>query len=385
MPSSWSTYNTFKPQAVRHSPWVSSIGGTFEGKEHSLTGHSLTDYVSASRYLAHLIIGVMLVILVQSVLPSALPTPLPRDPLAPASSETFVSTAVWSVEVSPSVRHLEHSAVPFTVRSLRTVLPMVEPRQRELRTDVFTYTVQPGDSVLGIAQKFGLKGNSLLWANAALAANPDFLKIGQELFILPVDGAYHLVAGGETLQSIADRYKVAPEAITGYGANRLTESGELTVGQRLIIPGGVMPEVVRRQQVAPQRASVTQAPQNASVGTGTFIWPTTGTLSQRYWEGHRAIDIASRARPPVSAADAGFVSYTQTSNAGYGKMVMIDHGNGYQTLYAHLDAYYVKVGQSVARGEVIGKVGSTGRSTGPHLHFEVIRNGIRSNPLLYLP
>ncbi len=382
MPSSWSTYSTLKPQSARSSFWGSPVGAVSETKEYSLTGRSLTDYVSASRFLAHLIIGVVLLALVQSVLPSALPVPLSRAPLAPIPSEPIASTAVWPAEVPPSARHLQYSAVPFTVRSLRSVLPMVEPRQRELRTDVFTYKVQPGDTVLGIAQRFGLQGNSLLWANEDLAANPDFLKLGQELFILPVDGAYHRVASGETLQNVADKYKVSPEAIIAYSGNQLTESSTLVAGQRLIIPGGVLPQVTRRPVVS-QRS--VQTPQGASVGTGQFIWPMTGQLSQRYWEGHRAIDIANRARPPVSAADAGFVSYVQSSNTGYGKMVMIDHGNGYQTLYAHLDAYYVKVGQSVARGEVIGKCGSTGNSTGPHLHFEVIRNGVRRNPLTYLP
>jgi murein DD-endopeptidase MepM/ murein hydrolase activator NlpD len=382
MPSSWSTYSTLKSQAARGSFWVSPVGDVSEAKEYALTGRSLTDYVSASRFLAHLIIGLVLLVLVQSVLPSALPVPLSRTPSAPIPSEPISSAAVWPAEVPPSARHLQYSAVPFTVRSLRSVLPMVEPRQRELRVDVFTYKVQPGDTVLGIAQKFDLQGNSLLWANEELAANPDFLKLGQELFILPVDGAYHRVANGETLQGIADKYKVSPEAIIAYGGNQLADSGALVAGQRLVIPGGVMPQVAR-QPVVSRRA--VQAPDGARVGSGAFVWPMTGQLSQRYWEGHRAIDIASRARPPVSTADAGFVSYVQSSNTGYGKMVIIDHGNGYQTLYAHLDAYYVKVGQSVARGEVIGKCGTTGNSTGPHLHFEVMRNGARVNPLNYLP
>jgi murein DD-endopeptidase MepM/ murein hydrolase activator NlpD len=382
MPSSWSTYSTLKSQAARGSFWVSPVGGVSETKEFSLTGRSLTDYVSASRFLAHLIIGLVLVVLAQSVLPNALPVPLARAPVAPTASETLPLATEWPAEVPPSARHLQYSAVPFTVRSLRSVLPMVEPRQRELRTDVFTYKVQPGDTVLGIALQFGLQGNSLLWANEDLAANPDFLKVGQELFILPVDGAYHRVAKGETLQGIADKYKVSPEAIISYGGNQLTESSTLVAGQRLIIPGGVMPQVARQQVVSHR---TTQAPEGASVGSGSFVWPMTGQLSQGYWEGHRAIDIASRARPPVSAADAGFISYVQSSNTGYGRMVIIDHGNGYQTLYAHLEAFYVKVGQSVARGEVIGKCGSSGNSTGPHLHFEVLRNGVRRNPFLYLP
>jgi len=245
---------------------------------------------------------------------------------------------------------------------------------------VITYKVQAGDSVLSIAEKFGLDGNSILWANDRLADNPDFLQIGQELIILPVDGAYHTVAKGETLASIAAKYKVDPEAISSYKGNELEPPYHLTAGQKLIIPGGVKPYVPKRVEVASA-----PVPQDAKRGTGTFVWPMSGQLSQRYWAGHLAIDIAAPKGRTIVAADSGYVSYVQVSNTGYGRMVLIDHGNGFQTRYAHLSVISVELGQSVGRGEPIGQCGSTGNSTGPHLHFEVIRGGSRLNPLNYLP
>jgi len=126
-------------------------------------------------------------------------------------------------------------------------------------------------------------------------------------------------------------------------------------------------------------------PTASKKGTGSFAWPMSGSISQGYWQGHRAIDIAAPLGTSVVASDAGYVAVTQWHNQGYGRMVIIDHGNGYQTLYAHLNSYSVEAGQSVARGQVIGHCGRTGNATGPHLHFEVIKGGARLNPLSFLP
>ncbi len=377
MPSSWSTYSTLKPRTRRRP---------FKGVSLSQVTEALAAQLAPARYLAHTVLVLILVVLAQNVLPRSLPTlkPLALETVATVATEPAAQpVASYASEGAAQyqARYLARSAVPFTVRSYNSVLPMAEPRQREVRTGVFTYRVEPGDSVLGIALKFGLQGNSLLWANEELDLNPDFLQVGQSLYILPVDGAYHTVVRGETLQGIADKYKVSSEAIISFAENKLTASATLAAGQRLVIPGGVKPRVAR--QVFSYKTSA--PPKDAAAGSGTLSWAMTGSISQGFWEGHQAIDISNRGRPPVAAADAGFVSYVQSSNTGYGRMVIIDHGNGYETLYAHLDAIYVKVGQSVAKGEVIGKCGSTGNSTGPHLHFEVIKNGVRRNPMAYLP
>jgi murein DD-endopeptidase MepM/ murein hydrolase activator NlpD len=249
-----------------------------------------------------------------------------------------------------------------------------------VRTSVLVYEVQPNDTVTGIAEKFGLDPNSILWANEKLADNPDFLSIGQAVNILPVDGAYHTVAAAETIESIANKYKVDPSAITGYGGNHLTASYVLQVGQKLIIPGGVKPYVPKRVI-----AYTGPIPKNAKKGTGSFVWPMSGRITQWYWQGHKAIDIGAPTGTPIYAADSGYVVSAQTSTVGYGRMVVIDHGNGYQTLYAHMQMYFVEVGQSVSKGERIGLCDSTGNSTGPHLHFEIRRNGVNLNPMVYLP
>ena len=303
----------------------------------------------------------------------------PRIALPSLEQEETSSLSTEISTESEESRYLEPGAAPLTVRGISGAVPIVES-QRQMRTSVTVYRVQPGDTVLGIAQQFGLEGSSLLWANEKLADNPDFLAVGQELNILPVDGAYHTVAQGESLESIAEKYKVTPEVIAEYPGNDLTAPYTLQAGQKLIIPGGEKPYVPRR--VFAYNGSI---PQGAQKGTGSFVWPMSGYITQGFWEGHRAIDIGAPKGTEIVASDSGYVALAQWSDVGYGRMVLIDHGNGYQTLYAHMSAYYVEAGQSVAKGEAIGKCGSTGNSTGPHLHLEIIKNGVRRNPFIYLP
>jgi murein DD-endopeptidase MepM/ murein hydrolase activator NlpD len=130
---------------------------------------------------------------------------------------------------------------------------------------------------------------------------------------------------------------------------------------------------------------VGSAPAGAPKGSGRFAWPTQGLLSQRFWSGHLGIDIASRTGVPVLAADDGYVVMAGRDTWGYGNQIVIDHGNGYLTRYAHLQTILIKAGQSVKKQQKIGTMGTTGRSTGPHLHFEVIQGGVRRNPLGFLP
>jgi murein DD-endopeptidase MepM/ murein hydrolase activator NlpD len=336
-----------------------------------------------SRSLGHLTVALLIAALIWN-LPGMLRIPRLGEliPLSTATSTSAGLTSGVSTEAADDAHYLEQAAVPLTARVIRDVLPLVEPRTAA-RTSVVTYRVQPGDTVLGIATKFGLQGTSLLWANEDLDANPDFLTVGQQLFILPIDGVYYTVSRGDTLASIAKQFKVDEAAITGYAANGIAD-GTLSAGQRVVIPGGTKPETQRASPVATY-SNMAPAPEDAQTGSGAFAWPLRGTLSQGYWAGHRAIDLAVSTGTPVASADAGYVSLVQSSNYGYGKMVIVDHGNGYQTLYAHLSKISVEPGQSVARGEIIGSSGSTGNSTGPHLHFEVIKNGVRTNPLGYLP
>ena len=339
----------------------------------------LRDLPPLSRCVGHLTVGLLVLLAVWNVLPLDLRPPPQGFLTVPRPVSAEPSAGLARPGAATNRRYLEFAPVPFTLRIIRDVLPMSVP-ERSVRTDVLVYRVQPGDSVSGIAQRFGLKGSSLLWANDNLADNPDFLRVGQQLNILPIDGAYHTVAKGDTLQSIATKYKVEPSGISSYSANGLEPPYALEPGQELIIPGGTKPYVPRR--VFAYEGSV---PRDAKKGTGSFAWPISGYITQRFWEGHRAIDIGAPAGRPIVASDSGYVAVAQWSDVGYGRMVIIDHGNGFQTLYAHMQVYYVEVGQNVAKGQKIGLCGITGWSTGPHLHFEIIENGVPRNPFIYLP
>lgn len=384
MSRSWARSTLISSPTIQETP-ASEAGRFADGLlawKERLAGAQLA--LLATRLAVHLALGLLLVVTIVGLAPTEIELPSIEPLLIPegigAEQVAFASEEQATTPGVPTTRHfLSTESVPLTVRILRQTLPLGEPK-RIVRTTVLKYRVQPGDTVLGIAQKFGLKGSTLLWANDRLADNPDFLSVGQELNILPVDGALHVVRPGETVESIARRYKVDPTAITGYVGNGLKEPYTLKVGQELIIPEGIKPYVPRRVF-----AYNGEVPQNAKKGSGQFVWPMSGYITQRYWQGHRAIDIGAPKGTPVVASDSGYVAVAQWSDVGYGRMIIIDHGNGYQTLYAHLSAYVVDHGQSVGKGQLIGLCGSTGNSTGPHLHFEIIQNGTRRNPLGYLP
>lgn len=249
------------------------------------------------------------------------------------------------------------------------------------RIEIESYRVQPGDSVISIAAQFGLAPETVMWANGRLEDNPDLLRVGQELLILPVNGVYHQVGGNDTLETIASTYLTSVAAIINFPLNNLDpENPVIQPGQWLVVPGGTKPYVPKRVQIYSG-----PVPDSASTGSGAFVWPVSGTITQGYWDRHRALDIGGWLGAPVVAADSGYVVASQWDDSGYGRLVVIDHGNGFQTLYAHLQVYYVEVGDSVAKGQQIGEMGSTGNSTGPHLHFEVIKSGAQRNPWGFLP
>jgi len=249
------------------------------------------------------------------------------------------------------------------------------------RAEISTYSVQSGDTVFGIAAKFGLTPETILWANSDLEDNPDWLAVGRAITILPVDGVYHQVGGGDTIEGIAATYKADSEAIINFELNELDpDDPVINAGQWLVVPYGSKPFVPRTVV-----AFSGVVPADATIGTGAFGWPASGTIFQGYWSGHQAIDVAAWNGAPVAAADSGHVIFSGWDNTGYGYTVVIDHGNGFQTLYAHLDAYYVNAGENIAKGQHIADMGSTGNSTGPHLHFELRQSTILRNPVGFLP
>ncbi|MBN1994552.1 MAG: peptidoglycan DD-metalloendopeptidase family protein [Anaerolineae bacterium] len=263
---------------------------------------------------------------------------------------------------------------------VRAVVPhtIIPDRTKE---EITTYVVEFGDTVFDIAFRYGLAPETIMWSNPSLGDNPDLLRVGQELTILPVDGVYHQVGGDDTLEGIAATYKVEPAAIIDYFLNELDpDEPIIQPGQWLVVPGGTKPYVPRTVT-----AYSGPVPEDATKGTGIFGWPASGSITQGYWGGHRGLDIGGWLGAPITASDSGHVIATGWDDTGYGYVVVIDHGNGFQTLYAHLQAYYVEAGDDVAKGQTIAEMGSTGNSTGPHLHFEIRQGTVQRNPYGFLP
>jgi len=235
------------------------------------------------------------------------------------------------------------------------------------------YRVAEGDTVSSIALKFKVTIDTIMWENNLKSV--DAIKVGQILKILPVTGVNYKVKRGETIYSIAKAYQVDAQNIIDYPFNTFTndETFSLSAGQELVIPDGIKPKEIVLDTRSIAR---TVAPIPGVVGEGNFMWPTSGVISQRYSWYHRAVDVANRSNPAIVAAQGGTVTSSGWNGGGYGNYVVINHGNGYTTLYAHMlnNSVVVQAGQVVKQGQKLGTMGSTGRSTGTHLHFE-IRNG----------
>lgn len=362
--------------------------------------HFLSDQVTPIRLASHLaVLAVAAVVLIVSQVD--LPDwqfslrNLPDDGLLTAQTLQGLPAAEGNAftgtgnSIADATEAIQRAVVPFTENPVAVELQSTEAPAPQVaaplgqRQAIETYTVKSGDTVLGIASKFNIKPETILWANSELEVNPDLLRINDRLVILPVDGALHVVQSGDTLHSIAARYKVTAQAIAEHPLNQLESiDTPIAIGTQLIIPGGTKPYITR--QVATYEGPM---PETAVKGSGALGWPAAGSITQTFWGGHRAIDIGAHTGTAVTAADNGYVIASKAGgwNNGYGNMVMVDHGNGYVTLYAHLNSIYVRQGENISKGQQIGTVGNTGNSTGPHLHFEVRYQGVARNPFTYLP
>lgn len=251
------------------------------------------------------------------------------------------------------------------------------------RAQIEKYVVKDGDTLSSIAAKFDVTVDTVKWANPKIDWNK--IKPGQEIEIPPVTGVVYKVRAGDTVYSIAKKFSSSAQAIVDFPFNTFSEDETfaLVVGQSVIVPDGVMPSATT--STVPSNLANVLTPDAGSVSaTGSFVWPAYGRITQRFQWYHPGIDIANSSGGPILAADAGRVITAGWVSSGYGYHVVVDHGNGYKTLYAHLSTISVISGQSVARGGVIGQMGSTGRSTGTHLHFEIIQGGGRTNPIGFL-
>ena len=252
------------------------------------------------------------------------------------------------------------------------------------RSKTIYYLVEAGDTFGGMAQKFGVSIETILWANNLTIRS--ILHPGDVLKILPVSGVAHKVQKGDNIKKIAQLYSSSEDKILEF--NHLTDS-ELIIGEEIIIPDGRVrntPAVPASLYAVPQRRITAPIPppsiERESLG---FIWPSSSRRITQYfrWR-HPGIDIGLPAGNPIYASADGKVELAGWNRGGYGFMILINHRNGIKTRYAHASRLLVAPGEEVVKGQVIGLIGSTGRSSGPHLHFEVIVNGIRSNPLLYV-
>jgi murein DD-endopeptidase MepM/ murein hydrolase activator NlpD len=324
-------------------------------------------------------------------------TPLPQDT---AVLLTPTTNAHSNIRIDLPKYKVDHALPSISVNRVVMLDTDVPIRPR---VDVITYTVELGDSIFSIADDFGLKAETILWGNFELLEdNPHLLKTGQSLNILPVNGTYYQWHEEDTLDQVAGFFKVDPQSILEYPGNRfdLTESTvqepELEPGDWLIIPEGWRPikdwgpPAITRSNPASAAyygAGHCGAVYEGAIGTGTFVWPTTSRQISGYNYDpsiHPAIDIGGQTGNAIYAVDNGVVVYAGWSDYGYGYLIVIDHGTGWQSAYAHLSAVGVSCGQSVFQGTVIGGLGSTGNSSGPHLHFELIYNGSKVNPLNFL-
>jgi murein DD-endopeptidase MepM/ murein hydrolase activator NlpD len=264
-----------------------------------------------------------------------------------------------------------------------------------------TYVVQSLDSIFGIANDFKLKPESILWANYdTLHDDPQTISVGLTLYIPPTDGVYYQWQDGDTLDAVAGTYHVDPSVILNWPGNHLDLTNPvIQKGQYVMIPGGrgefkqwVVPvPYVSNSGTTRGVSNQCKIPAGYPYASGGFIWPTAihAISGNDFWEGHHGIDIGGYLGDAVFASDSGVVVFAGSMSGGYGNVIIIEHdwanGTVWHTVYAHLSAINVTCGQGVYQGAVIGAVGSSGNSTGPHLHFEIRENGMFINPHQVLP
>ena len=298
--------------------------------------------------------------------PLPTPAPLPEDVPAPGDGGTTLFLPFLSMQ-------------PLNLQRADATEPASNPM-----VDSFVYVVKSGDTLSDLAVEFGRDVKTMSCVRTEDGEAVKGLTPGQRIVIPALSDLCHVVKSGQTLDKIAAWYGVTPESLIALPENHLTPDASLHRGQTILIPNA------RSRYHDPAELNLTRPQQDGwRYGDGHFIWPLPRDsfwISQRFKHGkHMAVDLAAPRGTPVYAADTGRVVKAGWSEIGYGYRIIIDHGIDYVTLYAHLSEYYVQPGDIVQKGEIIGRVGSTGNSTGPHLHFEIRDYGYLIDPLLVLP
>lgn len=351
------------------------------------------------RFVTHtsiLIVVIGSLMLAGSRLPAALGLQI-----APPANSVIDAPRSFSLPAMPATPVFRGLDDEGTLPRPSTYITTAHAVDTSSRRELLNYSVRDGDTLFGIAYAFGLNPETVLWSNyGVLKDNPDLLSIGQDLVIPPGNGLIAEVEPGDTIEALARRFKVEPRVILEEQVNGLDDINQLLqTGRKLFVPDGQRetviwqvpkPVEVRRTVSGVRVYRVGSCGEVAipQLGSGAFVWPSNRHYLSGYnfsaW--HPGLDFAGRLGEPIYAADAGTVIYAGYSlnkagqPVGYGQYVVLDHGNGYQTLYAHASQLYVRCGDQVRRGAVIAAVGSIGRSTGPHLHFELRAGGSALNP-----
>lgn len=290
------------------------------------------------------------------------------------SSKGVVSGSYPGVGANPLVAGATSTEGQGVISSEITPVTIISQKPRD---KVIEHEVKAGETVSTIAESYGVSESTILWENELGSSSK--IKEGQKLKVLPVSGIAHKVEGGDSIYSVAKKYQANAQAIIDFPFNDIGDDFALRAGQTLIVPDGAPAE---KPKPAPTQYLAEQNIPVEDLGTAQFKWPASGQISQYFSWYHPALDISNLGGGPITAADSGTVTVAGwPDNSGYGNRVVVDHGNGFTTLYAHMSVIYVSPGQKVAKGDVLGMMGSTGRSTGTHLHVEIRKGGVALNPL----
>lgn len=349
------------------------------------------------RYGGHLVLVVVALLLIigSQVLQWGEDLDIERDEAAlqsvdVANIQPTVVEPTFTTDAAPTPLY-DVSQLPILSDSGLSPAPIpITYKARRPEHEYITYTVESGDTAIRIAERFGIQEETILGGNSFLSNDAGQLMAGTTIVILPIDGVLHDVVEGDTLEGLSDQYDIPVEDIVAYEPNNLEFPYRLYPGTQILVPGAVR-EVFfwDPPTLASSSGSSPEAGQGFVVavpGTGTFVWPIGARrITQYYWYGHQAVDVGLVTGSPLYASDTGTVTYATWSPYCYGNLIVINHGNGYETFYAHLDGFNVTPGQTVYQGSLIGWTGNTGCSSGPHLHFEIRLNKTRLDPLAYLP
>lgn len=310
----------------------------------------------------------------------------PSKPVSYLDRSTLIAIPGLDFDYDEGPADIASVSVPGAIAAL----PMDLESSRMPRTNTETYVVQEGDTIGSIARSFGVNAGTILWSNGL--TERQYIRPGDALRIPPVSGILVTLKKGDTVAKLAKRYGADAEEILAM--NRVTDETALALGTELVIPGGAPPlpdqtlAAIATRAAQPAAPSGVKKPADANtknLPAAKLLWPTSGhAITQYYGWRHTGIDLDGDYSSPLYAAYDGVVEKSGWNSGGYGNMILIRHPNGMMTRYAHASKLFVKAGDAVKRGQVIAMMGTTGRSTGTHLHFEVYVNGVRTNPLPYI-